>query len=151
MILARLADWRRYTALAELREAFAFLERHAGGGLKPGRIEIAGDRVFALPQSYAPKPVAEGRFEAHRRYLDVQYIASGAEMIGWAPTPQLEAETPYHPEQDIAFYRVPARYTPLALVAGVFAVFYPEDAHMPCLELGGQGQVEKIVVKVALG
>jgi len=151
MIIDRLINWRRYEALKELRPAFEFLEKHASGeGLPDGRAEIDGDRLFALVQTYDPKPAAEGKFESHRRYADVQYIASGAERIGWAPTDILEIEQPYDEENDIAFYPQPKRYTPLAMPAGTFAVFYPEDAHMPCCRLDTDGQVRKIVVKVLL-
>jgi YhcH/YjgK/YiaL family protein len=152
MIIDQLKNWRRYAALAELRPAFEFLQRHADGrNLPDGRMEIRGDRLFAMVQTYRPKPVAEGRFEAHRRYADVQYIAAGAEMIGHAPTETLKTETRYNAEKDIAFYAQPRRYTALAMPAGTFAVFYPEDAHMPCCRLDADGQVRKIVVKVLLG
>jgi len=157
MIVDKLNNWRRYAGLEELRPAFEFLERHAGETLPEGRLDIDGDRLFALPQSYAPKPVEGARFESHRRYADVQYIADGAEMIGYAPTDTLALETPYDPEKDIAFYERPACYTPIALPAGCFAVFYPEDAHMPCCRLDADATlrstsepVRKIVLKVKL-
>jgi YhcH/YjgK/YiaL family protein len=157
MIVDKLNNWRRYAGLEELRPAFEFLERHAGETLPEGRLDIDGDRLFALPQSYAPKPVEGARFESHRRYADVQYIADGAEMIGYAPTDTLALETPYDPEKDIAFYERPACYTPIALPAGCFAVFYPEDAHMPCCRLDADAAlrstsepVRKIVLKVKL-
>lgn len=148
MIVDRLANWRRYAPVADLRPAFEWLEQHAEEILPEGRLEIDGDRLFALPQSYVPKPVAGARFEAHRRYTDVQYVAAGAEMIGWAPVDLLETETPYDPGEDIAFYAQPARYTPIALPAGCFAVFYPEDAHMPCCRLDADEPVRKIVIKI---
>ena len=150
MIVDRLSNWRRYTGLEELRPAFEWLDRHAGETLPEGRLDIDGDRLFALPQSYAPKPVEGARFESHRRYADVQYIAGGAEMIGYAPTDTLELEAPYDPEKDIAFFAQPARYTPIALPAGCFAVFYPEDAHMPCCRLDSDAPIRKVVMKVKL-
>jgi len=151
MIVDQLKNWRRYAALRELRPAFEYLEGHATGeDLADGRIEIDGTRLFALPQTYETKPVAGSKFEAHRKYADVQYIASGAELIGYAPTESLSVETPYDEQKDIAFYAPPPRYTPVVLPAGFFAVFYPEDAHMPCCRLDGPEQVRKIVVKVRL-
>jgi len=148
MILDELKNWRRYAALAELRTAFEFLERNAdGAALGETRVEIDGDRVFALPQSYRPKPVSEGRFEAHRRYADVQYVASGREMIGHAPGEPLTVETPYDAQKDLIFYAQPASYSALALPAGWFAVFHPNEAHMPGCRLDSDEQVRKIVVK----
>jgi len=155
VILDQLKNWRRYAALAELKPAFEFLEHNAGKPLAEGRVEIQADRLFALVQNYPPKAVEGARFEAHRRYADVQFIAAGTEMIGYAPTETLQVETPYDAAKDIAFYSQPACWTPLAVPAGSFAVFYPEDAHMPCCRLdclAGQADapIRKIVVKVAL-
>jgi len=150
MILDQLKNWRRYAALKELRPAFEFIERHANEALPEGRFEIDGARLFALPQSYPPRPVEGRLFEAHRRYADVQYIAAGVEMVGYAPTDTLKVETPYDPEKDVAFYAQPARYTPVAVPAGSFAVFYPEDAHMPCCRLDSDDTIRKLVVKVEL-
>ena len=151
MIVDQLKNWRRYAALKELRPAFEFIERHANETLPEGRLGIDGARLFALPQSYPPRPIEGSLFEAHRRYADVQYIAAGAEMIGYAPTDTLKVETPYDPEKDIAFYAQPALYTPVAVPAGSFAVFYPEDAHMPCCRLDSDGTIRKLVVKVEVG
>ena len=150
MIVDLLKNWRRYAALAELEPAFEYLEKHAEDNLSEGRIDIDGDRLFAVPQSYVPRPAEGSLFEAHRRYADVQYVAGGAEMIAWAPTEGLQVAKPYDPEKDIAFYAQPARSTPVALPAGYFAVFYPEDAHMPCCWLDSDDRVRKIVIKVRL-
>jgi YhcH/YjgK/YiaL family protein len=151
MVVDRLKNWRRYSGLAELKPALEFLERHASGeGLVDGRTEIDGERLFAVVQTYTPKPAPEGKFEAHERCADVQYVVAGLEMIGYAPTETLNVETPYDAEKDVAFYAQPHRYTPVAVPAGTFAVFYPEDAHMPCCRLDSDERVRKIVVKVLL-
>jgi len=150
MIADNLSNWRRYEALAHLKPAFEFLEGQTEVCLGSGRIEIDGDRLFALVQAYTPGPAAEGRFETHRRYADIQFVSRGREMIGCAPADQLEVESPYDPEKDVAFYALPKTFSQLALSDGCFAVFYPEDAHMPGRRLDSDDQVCKIVVKVLL-
>ena len=150
MILDTLTNWRRYSALAELREAFEFLEGQTEVCLGSGRVDIAGDRVYALVQAYAPKPVEEGRFESHQRYADIHFICQGAEMLGHAPVGELTVETPYDPDKDVAFHSKPATFTQIALRKGHFAVCYPEDAHMPGCILHSAEQVIKVVVKVKL-
>ncbi len=150
MIIDTLANWKRYSALAELRKAFEFLEGQTEVCLGSGRVDIEGDRVFALVQAYAPKPLKQGRFETHQRYIDIQFVCKGAELFGYAPAGALEIETPHDAEKDVAFYRTPARFTPAALRAGMFAVCYPDDGHMPGCFLDSTDQVTKIVVKVRL-
>jgi len=152
MIIDEIGNWRLYSRLAELKPAFEFLESRAGGlAAAAGRVDIDGDRLFVLPQSYQPKPIEQGRFEAHRRYADIQYVAEGAEMMGYAPLHGLEVEDPYDPAKDIVFYRKPAEFSSLVVPARSFAVFCPADAHMPGVKLGSHdAAVRKLVVKVLL-
>jgi biofilm protein TabA len=148
MIVDKLANWRRYKALAELRSAFEFLEGQTEVCLAGGRVAIEGDQVFALIQSYTTKSLAESRFESHQRYADIHFISRGAEMLGYAPVDTLAVETPYDAEKDLAFHPKPEQFTQALLPAGYFAVCYPEDGHMPGCAVDTPEQVTKIVVKI---
>lgn len=125
--------------------------------LPDGRHELAGDRLFALVQTYTTKPRAQGRMETHRKYVDIQAILTGAELCEVAPlsemTPATPPDTPpvpYDPAKDIAFHH--GSGDPLTLRPGLFAIFFPADAHMPSLALPtGPAQVRKIVLKVLWG
>ena len=146
MIIDELTNACAYFALgARLERALRFLQVMDGQQVPLGRHEIAGDQVFALVQEYTSKPLAAGIWEAHRKYLDVQYVVAGVERLGYAPVTALEAG-PYDAEKD---------YLPLAgngqfvrLAAGQFAVLMPHDAHMPGMEADGPQPVRKVVVKV---
>jgi len=94
------------------------------------------------------KELHQGRWEAHRRYIDIQYLVSGIERIGYTPVANLALTTPYDEDKDVAFYQ--GHGDILTLEPGMFAVFFPHDAHMPMLcEAGGSPkQVRKIVVKI---
>ena len=85
--------------------------------------------------------------EFHRRYIDIQFVVAGIDLIGWLPTPSCQrVSTPYDEAKDVGFfYDRPATW--LSVAAGQFALFFPEDAHAP---LAGQGAVHKAVVKVAV-
>ena len=90
----------------------------------------------------------EGRFyEAHRRYIDIQYIASGSERIRVRDLDELEEQTPYDAERDVAFYRQ-APGTDVILRAGEFAILYPHEAHLPMMPVDKPAEVSKVVVKV---
>ena len=67
-----------------LQKALDFLRKVEGQLLPDGRIDIDGNNVYALMQSYETVAAGEPVFEGHRKYLDVQYIAAGEEVIGWA-------------------------------------------------------------------
>ncbi len=112
----------------------------------PGRHEIQGSEVFALVQKYETKPRKLGVWEAHRRYIDVQYVVSGVEVIGHAHLPNLSVTKPYSEKDDILFAEGDGNF--LTVSAGMFVIFFPHDAHMPALAAGMQGPVHKIIVKV---
>ncbi|MFL5382474.1 MAG: YhcH/YjgK/YiaL family protein [Longimicrobiaceae bacterium] len=115
-----------------------------------GRHDIDGDEVFALVSTYATGPATEKRFETHRVYIDLQYVAAGSERILHAPAHGLAVETPYDAAKDIAFYAEPKASSSLLLRAGDLAVFHPADAHKPGCMAGGRDEVRKVVVKVRL-
>jgi YhcH/YjgK/YiaL family protein len=148
MIIDKITNWRRYEALAELRTAFEFLEGQTEVCLAGGRVEIEGDNVFAIIQSYTTKPLAESRFESHQRYADIHFLSRGAEMLGYAPVDTLAEEIPYDPEKDLAFHPKPEQFTLTLLPAGYFAVCYPEDGHMPGCAAEAPAEVTKIVMKI---
>lgn len=130
-----------------LSAGFHFLQTVDPAGLAPGRVEIDGDQVYALVQEYNTKPMEQGRWEAHRKYIDIQYIADGEEQIGYANVADLtlgnydEAKDRYIPQGEGSFVR---------LSAGMFGLYMPEDAHMPNMAVDQPQPVKKIVVKVAV-
>jgi len=151
MIADQLENWRLYSGIAELGAAFEFLQRAGDSCSAAGRIDIDGDHLFALPQAYQPKTIEQGRFEAHRRYADIQYVVEGVEMMGCAALDGLQAEDTYDAGKDLAFYRTPPDFSAIVVPAGSFAVFYPTDGHMPGIRIGSSNaDVRKLVVKVLL-
>lgn len=150
MILDSLPQWHRYAALhPRFPAAFAFLER-VTAETAAGRHDIDGDAVYALVQKYQTRPVI-GMPEAHRRYIDIQFIARGREVIHWTPLAGCsEVALPYDAEKDAGFFAAPSAMVPVRLTAGQFTIFFPDDAHAPCSAWDGPEDVLKVVVKVAV-
>ncbi|OGS53687.1 MAG: hypothetical protein A3J79_02880 [Elusimicrobia bacterium RIFOXYB2_FULL_62_6] len=150
MIATELSRAARQFPSGALFKALKFLKRKNLSALPDGKVEIDGDRAFALVQRYATAPAARTKFEYHRKYIDVQYIAAGEEVIGWAPACRLKVSAPYKADKDACFGSVrKGAWTPVLLRAGELAVFWPEDAHAPKLSAGQPSRVMKIVVKLA--
>ena len=148
MIVDHLNNAGRYAALGPLFEqAIDFLRTTDLNALEPGRYPLAGDALFALVQGYHTKPQSEGFWEAHRRYIDLQFVVQGTERIGYAPLHRMQLES--HDEQrDLAVLRGEGDF--LTLTDGCFMLLWPEDAHMPGLQAGQVGLVRKIVFKIAV-
>lgn len=149
MITDTLTQSGRYLNLsARFAGAFEFL-RNLSATQPNGRYELEGDNCFALVQSYTTRPLAQALFEAHRQYVDIQFIQAGRETILWSPLAALTQVTePYVAERDIVFFARPPQWTPIQLHTGQFAIFFPEDGHAPGLECAGPGEVRKVVIKV---
>jgi len=151
MILDTLAHAAHYEALnSRFAKAFAFL-RTVDGTQELGRHDLDDDDCFALVQTYETKPMEKAKFEAHRKYIDVQFIYSGRETILWAPLAAMKEETmAYTEEKEAALWKLVPDVTPLHMSAGHFAILHPQDAHAPCIEWEKPDQVFKVVVKVAV-
>ena len=148
MIIDAGAYCHRYKSLHPLFErAFRYLADTDLRALAPGRHPVDGDRMYLSIDHKLGRGREAARLEAHRRYIDIQYTIDGDEEIGWLPL--AECGEPVHgfdEERDIAFFaRRPKTW--LAVPAGTFVVFFPEDAHAP---LAGRGLLKKAIMKVAV-
>lgn len=155
MLVARLENALSHDYLSErFRKAYAFLQRSDLSALPVGRVDIDGDEVFASVQEYETSPAAERRYEAHRRYYDIQFMVEGTEAIWYAPLEALEPDGPFDEKGDGGlFVAAPgAPESEIILEPHGLAVVAPEDAHKPrCIPSAGGDvpqHVRKIVVKV---
>jgi len=103
---------------------------------------------FALEQVYYSKNRKDCFFESHEQYIDVQFILDGEEIIELIDKNELEINTPYNKEMDLIKYNDKQNNTLIKLQKGDIAIFYPNDAHMPCVEVEKAIKVVKTVIKV---
>lgn len=150
MILDRLENAVLYRPLGtSIALAFDYLGRTDFSRTPAGRYELEGDRIFAIVQRYRPKRPADARWEAHRQYVDVQYVAQGVERMGYAPLGDgLPVEQDYDPQKDVVFFDVQGEL--FTIRAGSFAIFNPTDVHAPGLATAMSAatvEVCKVVLK----
>ncbi len=148
MITDTLNNAKIYTALGErITTALEFLENTDFSKIPDGKIEICGDEIFAMIQRYETKPREQGKWEAHRKYIDIQFLAEGSELIGVHNIDDLEITEPYSPENDLLFLDG-NNGDFITLSKDKFVLLYPQDAHMPCITAKKPSKVTKIVVKI---
>ena len=150
MIIDTLNNSSQYIINDDLKRAFDFLN-----SLKefpePGRVEVLQNRIYANFDSYISKPENECKFESHKRYIDIQMLFKGEEIIQWHPVSKMDISIPYNAEKDIVFYADPATgYDTGVLTDDIFMIFYPEDAHKPQIFLKSPTEINKVVVKIIL-
>ena len=152
MIVDTRKNWELYrTVHPRFAQAFAFLRKATEENLPAGRYELDGDRLYAMVQEYDTKPVADGVFEGHRRYVDIQYLVAGAERMDVIEAGRGVTAVAYDEAKDLEFFANAAPCHTAVVQAGEFAIFYPHDLHKPGLTADGTAApVKKVVVKVLL-
>jgi YhcH/YjgK/YiaL family protein len=131
-------------------KAFAFLKEKDMKKLELKRYDIDGDNLYVSMTEYNSKDPKTTRYEAHKKYIDIQYVVSGNELIGVAPLSTQESILQKYDEaKDIEFLSV-KKGRMLEATPSVFFVFFPEDAHMPGLMNKTSIPVRKAVVKIKI-
>lgn len=148
MIIDRIENASLYHSLhPRVKQAFDYINQIDIHAIAVGRHEVDGAFLYALVQEYTTKRQGEGKWEAHRRYIDLQYVVEGAEGMGYANFHHLK-QGEYIPEKD--FLPLFGDADQVTLRSGCFVLLFPEDAHMPGMELGEPTRVRKIVLKIAV-
>lgn len=147
MILDTLQNLPLYFPLHPMLPAVEMFLRRAGKeSLAEGRHEIAGPAGWGLIRRYDTVSFSQQPMEAHRDFIDIQYILSGEEMLGWADRAVLTPLAPYSQADDCALYAGTPQW--IALTPGHFAILFPGDAHLPKIASGSIRHVEKAIVKI---
>ncbi|MHC4155354.1 MAG: NanQ anomerase/TabA/YiaL family protein [Planctomycetota bacterium] len=149
MVVDKIENAGLYKGLSEDIAKGLELIKDAGiAAQEDGRYEVDGDNLFYMIQRYPTRNKQDMLFEAHKDYIDIQAIIDGEETIGHALTETLkDVIEPYKP--DVVKCSDPQIFTEVKLAKGMFAIFYPDDAHKPCYDYHeGKSNVHKLVVKV---
>jgi YhcH/YjgK/YiaL family protein len=131
---------------ARVQKALEYLLNTDFKTIEPGKYEIDGDEIYAVISQYDTKPASSGRWEAHKRYLDIQYVVEGKEKIGYSFSNKMIVTQNYDEHKDIMFLKGEGQF--LTVDAGYLAILFPSDIHMPGIAINISSPVKKVVVKV---
>lgn len=148
MIIGNLGETQSYENIHPLfKKAFDYLRSTDFMNVAPGKYELAGADLFAIVSDSPLRPAAEADLEAHNEYIDIQLPVSSVEQFGWRPRGELDNPIrAFDQDKDIQFFKDPKSMT-IPLQQGCFIIFFPHDAHAPCI---GEGIIRKVVVKIKI-
>ena len=148
MIADILKNRQIYSVISpRIAAALDYIEKTDFSKMEPGKYELDGSNLYVLVQTYDSIPREQGKWECHRNYIDIQYIADGVEQIGVNNIGKMHVITPYNPEKDIEILGGEGDYVTFS--KGAYGIFFPEDAHQPKIAPEDTpGPVRKIVVKI---
>lgn len=145
MIIDTLDNSEKYINLhKDFKLVFDFLNTHNLNDIECGKHELRGNEVFFNLQEYHTKSVQ--KLEAHRKYIDIQVIASGKEYMGYTNIDNTTAAENYDEEKDVIFLN--GSVDKIKADNKTFLIFYPEDAHMPALSINEPQYVKKAIFKI---
>ena len=149
MIFDHISNISLYKTLSpDIYEGLKFIKQ-ATPDLAVGTYQIS-PRVKAIVSEYETKVKNEVGYEAHRKNIDIQYLLKGEERIACLPVEKLKETTPYSEEKDAAFFTASIKPQEMTIGGGYFAIFFPQDGHMPQLSVDEPMMVKKVVVKVEI-
>lgn len=115
---------------AEIEKALAYV-RENGAVLADGKTFLNGDKLYVSIQSYKTKARGDCKYEAHRRYIDIQYIIEGREIIAVTDAAGLRERAPYSEEKDVVFFEDDKKGTEFELHAGTMWSYSPRTCTCP--------------------
>lgn len=151
MIFGKIKEINTYKGLSKNMDRA--IESILTGEYKNGNVGknvVDGDNVFFNFQDTKTKDVSEGLYETHKKYIDIQVVVDGVENYGvLLSTEGLDETSAYDEAGDCALYTGKSPEV-MTLTSEDFAVFFPEEPHMPCLKVGEVAPLKKVIYKVAV-
>ncbi len=141
--------FKQYHACPEVWKAvFEFMKQDLSG-LEVGKYPLAGEQAFAMISEYQTKQPENAKWEAHKKYIDLQYLISGEEKMGLLSLEKAVDAQEYNETKDLIFYGANDGDYYLAN-PDVFFLFFPTDVHRPSMQTDESKPVKKVVIKIAV-
>lgn len=130
------------------KAAFEFLSKSNLETLPVGEYKIMGSDVYAIVSEYEPRKIEDCMFESHKKYIDIQYVIKGKELIGLTTIDKVQPKVEYDKQKDIAFYTSDKKAEYETATPDNYFVFFPENLHRPSIQKEAGLKVKKIVIKL---
>jgi len=148
MIVDHITNAEKYYCTHKLFDkAFNYLKKINFEELADGKYPIVGESCFAIVNRYTTKKASESFAESHKKYIDIQYLVKGKEKIGYGYIKHFENKL-YDIETDLQKHEGSLDF--ITLNKNNFAVFFPDDVHMPGIIASDYEDVLKVVIKIAI-
>jgi biofilm protein TabA len=130
-------------------KAFAYLNNLKLDTISAGKYYLMGDTVYVSVSDNKPKQFNETKWEAHKKYIDIQYVAKGKEKMGIGPFSKVTEIEVYSEKKDVGFYSLPEADCKYYIAQpDTFLIFFPADAHRPNIKIEGCDADKKVVIKI---
>lgn len=113
---------------------------------------VVNDGIFYSVTEFNTEMRDKRKPESHSKYVDIQYLISGEEIIGFTKlNGEAKVTENLLAEKDVVFYDNIPSESDILMNAGSYSVFFPWDIHRPGCAVGQSVRVRKVVLKVEKG
>lgn len=145
MIIDTLDNLEKYASLNPLfAKAVEFLRNTDLKAQPAGKVELDGKNLVVNFSVAKGKTKEQAQLETHKKFIDIQIPLSCTEVMGYTPACNLP-QGEYNAEKDITKFAIPSE-SYIAVNPGMFAIFFPQDGHAPCIS--DEETIQKVIVKV---
>lgn len=146
MVIDTLDNLSKYESLNPLfKDVVEYLRNNDINTVEEGKHEIKGKDLFVNVTTAKGKTKDEAVMETHKQMIDIQIPLSVAETYGYTPLCNLP-DAEYNAEKDITKMPGIAAESYVTCQPGMFAIFFPQDGHAPCIS--GEPAIKKAIFKV---
>ena len=145
MVLDTLENLEKYISLNPLFvKVVEYLKYNDLNSHEEGKEFIDGENLFVNYCLAEGKSKENAKLETHDKMIDIQIPLSSAETMGYTPRKYLP-EMKYDSVKDLTFYDGLAQQY-VTVSPGMFAIFFPQDGHAPCIS--ESSKIKKVIFKV---
>jgi len=131
-----------------VKAAFDFIRATDFSKTPAGKHELDGERMYYLMNVYETAQEDTLKYEAHKKYIDIQFVVQGEEYFGWNSLNKMQVNEVYQEEKEVAFFegsgfKIPAQNNH-------FYILFPNDVHKPNVVMNTPIPMRKVVIKVRL-
>lgn len=146
MIIDTLDNLAKYEPVNPLfKDVVEFIKQNNLNTMETGKHLIKGADLFVNIQTAKGRTPDAAVIETHRRMIDIQIPLDGPETFGYTPLCRLP-EAEYNAEKDITKYGDIMAESFIDCQPGMFAIFFPQDGHAPCISMAPE--IKKAIFKV---
>lgn len=114
-----------------------------------GKYEVDGNNFYYMSQEYLTKVPGEAQFEMHKKYIDIQVVLDGEEIIRFEAPGKLAVTREYDENKDCMLFAMNREFDSVRLRKGDLTIIFPGEPHAPAIGTAAQPTtVKKLVIKI---
>ena len=150
MIIDKLENFELYSGISNrIKMAVEHLLKKDYSKTKPGKYELLDDTMFVIVNEYNTRENELNILEAHKRYIDFQYMLEGTEVIEYEMFDKHQIHQDYNKDDDYTLFKT-RNISKVRFSEGMFSILFPNDLHMPGIIDGSESKVKKVVIKIRI-